>query len=397
MGHSVSTGGQKRARNRWKCVGGRVPVPLDRPLRLAGHTLRRCAYFIPILLLAGTAGAQSPEAEREAYTKVTAAREYARRLGTRRAIDTFVTQAERFLKRFPASGRNSVIRLWLGDLLKDQDPRRALAYYRASEWPDAARRAENLEILFEPPPPLQTERWIGKPTEPTRPNGEVTFVFFFSISHPQTRRLHGRIEQILARLGSRGLRAVGVAAVIDDHRKQTPDRIEAWVKQRRPSFPVAVDRQRRDRASVSLGLYRGNRLPWGALLDRYGRVVWVGALELEGNALQQREAKLQALLRDPSYAVLERRAIGGDEAAIKRLASIKTPRSVSALFKVRAAKPPEKLAKLADDSLEAMLPRGFGIGDAKRWAEVGNGYRYSFEDDRLIRKPPGERAPVVER
>ncbi|MHC4407581.1 MAG: hypothetical protein ACYS0F_01110 [Planctomycetota bacterium] len=252
-------------------------------------------------------------------------------------------------------------------------------------------------MLFEPPPRLQTERWIGKPTEPTKPNGEVTFVFFFSIAHPQTRRLRARVEEIMVESRSRGLRCVGVAAGIDHHKEQQPDDIEAWVKKRNLPFAVAVDRQRKDTASVSLRLYHGNRLPWGALLDRYGRVVWLGALELEGNALQQREAKIEALLRDPSYAKLEQRGAGGDEAAIRRLASIRTPRSVTALYKIREAKPPGRLAKLVDDSLRAALPRGFAPTDAKRWAKVSNDYRYSFEDDRLIRKPPSERTPVVDR
>ena len=57
----------------------------------------------------------------------------------------------------------------------------------------------------------------------------------------------------------------------------------------------------------------------------------------------------------------------------------------------------KRLAKLVDDSLRAALPRGFAPADAKRWAKVSNDYRYSFEDDRLIRKPPSERTPVVDR
>ncbi|MHC4938326.1 MAG: hypothetical protein ACYTHK_05100 [Planctomycetota bacterium] len=318
-------------------------------------------------------------------------------MGTRQAVKIFVDRAEAFLEKYPDSGSNGIVRLWLGDLLKRDDPRRALAYYRASDWPDAERRARDLALLFEPAPRLRIVRWIGDPTPPTKPNGEVTYVFFFSIAHPSTKRLHARVEKLLTTFRAQGLRAVGVAAVVDNHAEQQPGDIEAWFRQRPPTFPVAIDQQRKDDASVSLRLYRGNKLPWGAILDRYGRVTWLGALELGGNAKLEREAKIRALLRDPSYETLERLGSNGDEAAIKQLASIKTPRSVTALYGIRESKPPQKLAKLVDDSLRAMLPRGFGPGDAKRWAEVSDGYRYSFEDDRLIRLPPAERTPVVDR
>ncbi|MHC4410358.1 MAG: hypothetical protein ACYS0F_15320, partial [Planctomycetota bacterium] len=74
---------------------------MDPPLLLAAHTLRRRALLIPILLLAGTAGAQSPGAEAEAYTNVTATRELARRLGTGIAVRRFVDRAESFLSKYP--------------------------------------------------------------------------------------------------------------------------------------------------------------------------------------------------------------------------------------------------------------------------------------------------------
>ena len=96
----------------FECISSLAP-----PLRSRWHTLRRRALLIPILLLAGTAEAQSPDG-REAYTNVRAARELARRLGTRPAVRAFVKQAERFLERFPTSGRADIVELcsYTGDV-----------------------------------------------------------------------------------------------------------------------------------------------------------------------------------------------------------------------------------------------------------------------------------------
>lgn len=362
---------------------------LDPPLRLPRCTLRVCASLILILLLAGTAGAQSPAAEGEAYTKVRKARDLARRLGTREQVRAFREVAEAFLERYPASGRVGVVRLWLGDLLKAEDPRTALAYYRASDWPDAARRARDLMILFEPPPPLEVERWIGKPAPLARGGGKVTLAFFFSIAHPQSRRLLTRVDRLVTNLGASDLRAIGVAAVVDNHKIQTPDRIEAWMKTCDFAHPVAIDRQREGAASASLRLYRGNQLPWGVFLDRYGRVAWTGPLLLEGNALRQCEEKLRALLAEPGFDALERRGRTGDADAIRRLAAIKTPRAAAALFAVRKAELGADARRQVDDALRRILPEGFGPGDSQRWAREGGAYRYSVERDRLVRAPAG--------
>jgi len=352
---------------------------MDPPLQSCWCTLRRCATPVLILLLAGTAGAQSPAEEGEAYNNVREARNLARRLGNRPSIRSFREKAEAFLDRYPESARAGVVRLWLGDLLKDDDPRTALAHYRASDFPDAKRRAEDLEFLFAPPPALRVERWIG---EARPPDGGVTLVAFFSKAHPQTRRLLRRLERLDEQLGPRGLRVLGVASVVDDPASQTPGLIEAWAKEKDLPFPVAVDEQEAGEASRSLRLYRGNRLPWGALLDRYGRVAWIGPLLLEGNALQQRDEKLRALLAEPGYDALERDGRRGDEKAVRKLASIRTPRSVSSLFAIRKQKPGE----VVDDSLRKLLPDGFTVDDADRWKDEKDAYRYSLEEGRLVRR-----------
>lgn len=345
--------------------------------------MRPILLTISLLLLAGNVAAQAPT-EAEAYTKVQAARELARRLGTKNSIAAFLARAEQFLKDHPVSARNDVVRLWLGDLLKDREPRRALAFYRSSRRPEAVRRAQDLAFRFDPAPRLVVDGWVGIPTDPTSVSGDVSLLFFFSTTHPQTKRVLARIGKLRERYAGKGLRLIGVAAVVDDHRNQTPAKLRAWLNQREYRFPVAIDRQQPDRASTSLALYRGRRVPWAAYLDRYGRLAWVGPLELEGNALRQCEARIDTLLRAPSYRTLEARARTGSADDIASVARLCTPQSVTILFRLRAATKDDDAKTRLDAALRKVLPVGWTPNDSKRWSKENARYCYSFEQDRMV-------------
>lgn len=347
--------------------------------------MRAHAIVIPLMLFALTAAAQAP-GEAAAYKKIEEARAIARRIGTGSAVRAFRRHAESFLEKFPDSGRRPTVFLWLGDLLKENAPREALTYYRRSTRPEAVPRAADLAFRFDPPPPLQVDRWVGPAQDPTRPDGRVTLLFFFSATHPSANPLTRRVEALATRLGSDNLRVIGIASVLDDHKQQTPERLAALVSERRLPFPVGIDRQRDRERSTSLALYRGNSVPWGLFLDRYGRIVWMGPLPVERNVFQRCETKLRVLLAEPSFETLRTRAVAGDKAAVLKLASIKTPESVGTLFGVRAGNAPKGLQPLIDKSLRAILPAGFSPADGKRWKDAMVNYRYSFDADRLIAK-----------
>ena len=359
------------------------------------QSVRALAIFVSLILMGLNAEAQAP-AEAAAYTKVSEARTLVMRIGNRSAIRAFRRKAEEFVDAYPRSSRCPTVYLWLGDLLKDADPRAALRFYRRSTVPDASKRASDLAFRFDPPPALQIDRWIGTAMDPAQPDGRVTLLFFFSTSHPSANPLTRRIEVLRNRLGPQGLRVIGVAAVLDDHQAQRPERVAEMVRERKLPFPVGVDRQREKDRSVSLALYRGVSVPWGAFLDRYGRIVWIGPLPVEKNVFQRCEAKLQALLTDLPYDKLYERARTGDEAALRKLASIKTATCATTLFRLRAAAPPGRLKPMIDEALKAILPRGFGPQSADLWKESKERYRYSFEEDRLVRRYPSERVPVAD-
>ncbi|MGQ0612184.1 MAG: TlpA disulfide reductase family protein [Planctomycetaceae bacterium] len=346
---------------------------------------------VPLLLLLAVAASAWAGEEDEAYRKVSAARDQARRFPGAEALQTFEKEATRFLDRYPHGRWAGVVWLWRGDALKERDARAALAAYGASGDAAAAQRVRAVLIRFETPPALEVESWLGTPVDPTHPSGEVTLLVFFSISHPQSSKVLGRLAALREKYAGRGLRIVGVAAVVDDHANQKPAAVRAWVEERKPPFPVAIDRQRPGAASVSLDLYQGNQLPWAAFLDRYGRVASLQAFTLQGNPAAQAERELQTLLEQPRHAELVqevREGGAGAESSLEILASIRTRATADALFQLVQSPLPEATCRRAREQLEGILPLGFLGADlpaaARRWRAERERCRYAFLPDRFV-------------
>ncbi len=361
------------------------PSLLDRFMFLRWHP----ASFL-LLLLAFAAPARAGE-EDEAYRKVSAARDQARRFPGADALQAFEKEATRFLERFPSGRWAGVVWLWRGDALKERDARAALAAYGSSRDAAAAQRVRAVLIQFEPPPSLEVESWWGEAVDPTRPTGEVTLLVFFSISHPQSSKVLGHLTALREKYAARGLRIVGVAAVVDDHANQKPAAVRTWLEERKPPFPVAIDRQRPGAASVSLDLYQGNQVPWAAFLDRYGRVASLQAFTLQGNPAAQAERELSTLLEQPTHDELVQRVReggAGAEASLEILASIRTRSTADALFALAQAPMPAATCKRAREQLEGILPVGYLGSDlsaaARRWQAEGGRCRYAFLPDRFV-------------
>lgn len=339
-----------------------------------------CTALLLALLGGGVASA-GDRAEEESFRRVAAAREQARRSPEPEAVRLFERRAREYLERFPDGASVGTVRIWLGDLLRDRDPRAAMEVYRASTDVTAIERREALAFRFEAPPELQVDRWVGE-----RPDlsDRVALIVFFSVTHPQTTKAIERLVALHRAYAERGLSVIGIAAVVDDREQQRPEHLETRLKERGLPFPSAVDRQGGGDRSRSFALYRGKVLPWMALLDRYGRVDLVDALGLEGNPAAQVEARIRALLEDPGYAELCRLVRSGDGAALDRLRAIRTPAAADTLFE--CAQSPEK-GRVAE-ALRALLPDGY-VGDdlpaaAERWRRERARFRYSFEKDRLV-------------
>jgi len=338
------------------------------------------AITVLLLLPVSVAFAQAP-AEEAAYLNVRSARDSARGLGSERAVADFEVTARRFIRAHPNSARTPDIRLWLGDLLKSARPRDAFKEYLAAGTESARERAADIAFRHESPPPVAFESWVGLPIRVEEVTGAVTLLVFVSVTHPQTRKVFHYMERLHERFAPRGLRVAGVAAVVDDHRSQTPAALEERLQGSGLPFPVAVDKQQGGGRTVTLRRYRGEFVPWVIIVDRYGRIAWMGALDLQANARARVEQKLHALLKQPTLDVLARRVIEGDEESLDRLCAIRTVRTAATLSAVLRAKTPERLAKKAREELTRLLPSGMAPG---RFDDSRGPLRYSFANDRLV-------------
>lgn len=327
------------------------------------------------LSIAAVAGPEREEAA--AFRRVSDARDALRAgLG-----GDFEREARDYLALHAEGASASVVWLWLGDFLRESDPRAAADAYGRSREAPARERAEAIRFRHEAPPALDVERWIGAPPEEP---GSVRLLVFFSLTHPQTARVLARLSELQERHGEQGLRVVGIASVIDDRENQKPEMLDAKLRERTLPFPIAVDRQREGGRSASLALYRGNRLPWAALLDRYDRIRWLECLPAQGNAAWELEGCIAEALREPTLELLATRAREGDARSLEALAAIRTRACADALF--GCAEGPQREGAMK--ALRTLLPEGF-LGEdveaaAARWKAEGARYRFSFDADRLV-------------
>ena len=150
-----------------------------------------------------------------------------------------------------------------------------------------------------------------------------------------------------------------------------------------------MDQQRFGARSDSLRLYRGEVVPWTAILDRYGRIASLGAFGLSRNALARTERTLERLLAQPTYEDFERRAREGDVDALSHLKRIRSKETATRLVRLLRGELEPPVRTRAIEILEELLPRDYLKGDLgaalERWPWEQQRYRYSFPKDRLER------------
>jgi len=343
-------------------------------------------FWIVITFVAVATG-QAPAGEVAAYNKLRRVRDRALddRAGT--AAGTFVEEARRYLRSHGRSANANRVRVWLGEVLEASDASAAYALYGAAGTQEARARAAMLRWKHESPPPLDVDRWVGPAVDPAAARDNVIALVFLSVTHPQTRQVWPHLLRLVRRDADRGLRVAVVATVVDDRRNQSPERLAAWIAKRTPPFPVAIDRQNGRGPSASFQRYRGASLPWVVLVDRYGRIAWAGGVATSANALQRFERRTGELLAQPTYDQLVRRVRAGDRAALDRLASIRTKRTVDRLLDLLH----EDLGAAPRAAVRAALRdlAPVHLTDARRaraqWKKQRKAYAYSLALDRVVK------------
>jgi hypothetical protein len=345
--------------------------------------LKAIAVLLGLVLLARAAPAQG-EGEPEDYRIVREAREACRAAPTEERLDAFAKAVAGYLEANPKGERRPVVQLWWGDALAERDPRGAYRAYVAAATPEARERAGAIAFRFEAPPAMRVDRWVGTPVDPREVTGEVTVLAFFSMTHPQTKKLLPTLDELHAALGPKGLRMVGVAAVVDDHKNQLPEALEERLRKCPRPFPVAVDFPMPGAPSETLRAYRGRFLPWMVAFDRYGRIAWLDGIHPQANSFANAEKRLRELLAAPTLEELAAGVRGGDAAALEALAAIRTKEAAAALLASLDGSP---LAERGLAAVRGLLPEGFpsALAEARaRFDRERDTLRYDFATDRLV-------------
>lgn len=343
--------------------------------------------LIVLILVQSAAVAQQ---EGAAYTKVRQARDMAKRFRDDGSLKHFEDLAYQFVARFPRGERASDVYLWIGDLLKDVRPREAHEAYLKSRHSVARERAADIAFRFEAPPELAVERWVGKAHKKGGCPDSVHLLFFVSMTHPQTRKVMPYVLQMYRDFHPRGLMMTGVAAVVDDHRSQTPDALAARIQSMRLPFPMAIDKQRPGKKSISLVRYRGRAVPWTVVIDRYGRIAWFNQLNPAPNSIANLRRRVDELLHQPTFLQLEELVKEGNAGALRILSRIRTKDTTVCLTRMLKSDLPDATRSATLAVLRDLLPQGYLRDDPdhalRTWASARQRYRYSFADDRLVRK-----------
>ena len=179
--------------------------------------------------------------------------------------------------------------------------------------------------MFDPetPPELETGRWFNsaEPLTLGRLKGKVVVVAAFQmhcpgcLNHalPQARRLAETFSD-------EEVAVIGLHTAFEDHDKETPEALEAFVEAHELAFPVAVDKANGSELPKTMEAYEIRGTPTVLLFDRQGRLrrhylglvddVRLGA-EIMALAIEARDAprehaiaierRLAATLVDPHH------------------------------------------------------------------------------------------------
>lgn len=130
-----------------------------------------------------------------------------------------------------------------------------------------------LPMLGKPAPALQTMKWIvGIPVALQQLRGKVVLLHFFDIITSESLEAQQQVAQLAVAHRAAGLRVIGIASAGEHQEYQRPDRIEAYTKRIQFGYSVAIDAD----LTRTLRAYHAGGTPFSALIDRKGRIRWLG-------------------------------------------------------------------------------------------------------------------------
>lgn len=159
---------------------------------------------------------------------------------------------------------------------------RASIWYRAAQdrTTDAAlirrisEQVTKLELLGGIAPRLSTDEWLQGSMPPgSALQNKVIVILFFEMIEPAIKHDIDAVNDLMQRLDTGDLEVIGIASVLGDPEHQQRDDIRAYLADQRVAFRVGLDAG----GVMSLNTYRGQGTPHYVVIDRAGRVRYLGA------------------------------------------------------------------------------------------------------------------------
>ncbi len=130
-----------------------------------------------------------------------------------------------------------------------------------------------LEVLGRPAPAWAVT-WVGsKSASLTEAKGTVVALAFLDPGDPSSAEVAATLESLGQEHGTQGLTSAAIVTLPDASEEAAATDVEAWAGEQGVTFAIGLDKQGR----ATFDQYKGEQIPWVALIGRDGVVHYLGA------------------------------------------------------------------------------------------------------------------------
>ncbi|MDY0034218.1 MAG: redoxin domain-containing protein, partial [FCB group bacterium] len=130
-----------------------------------------------------------------------------------------------------------------------------------------------LEVLGQPAPAWAVT-WVGSKSASLKEvKRNVVALAFLDPSDSGSAEVAATLETLRQEHRTRGLASVAIVSAPEASEEAAAADVEAWAGEHGATYPVGVDKQGR----ATFDLYKGEQIPWVALIGRDGVVHYLGA------------------------------------------------------------------------------------------------------------------------
>lgn len=139
----------------------------------------------------------------------------------------------------------------------------------------AERMLDQLEVLGRSAPYWHAA-WLGDESASVQQfEGKVVALAFVEAQDGENAQVAQQLQALQEEHGPEGLEAVAIVSSLDDTQEAEKDAVQAWVEEHKLNYPMGIDKQGR----TTYELYKGQQVPWVALIGRDGVVHYLGPFD----------------------------------------------------------------------------------------------------------------------